>query len=427
MIDIEFIKENKSLVEKSIRDRGKPPVDLEKVINLYKERTSLLREIDDINRTRRTSAEKRDTEAGKLLKEKLKEKESRLRTVMSDFIAIMSVIPNIPSADTPIGKDESGNVVLRTEGEKKSFSFSPKPHWELGEALGIIDSKRAATVAGARFTYLKGDLVRIQNALHRFSLSVVTNESILKKIIDDNNLSLPSTPFIEVLPPVFIRPEVLHGMARLEPKEDRFHIESENLYLIGSAEHTLGPLHIDEVLKDDTLPRRYVGFSTAFRREAGSYGKDTRGILRQHQFDKLEMQSFTNGTIGIQEQNFLVAIQEYIVSALRIPYQVVQICTGDMGDPDQRQIDIEMWMPGQGVYRETHSADYNGSYQSRRLNIRVEKEGKKELAHMNDATLIAMGRALIAILENYQNEDGSVTVPEILQSEVGHSTIRPIN
>jgi seryl-tRNA synthetase len=190
--------------------------------------------------------------------------------------------------------------------------------------------------------------------------------------------------------------------------------------LIGSAEHTLGPLHMDETLKEEHLPLRYVGYSTAFRREAGSYGKDTKGILRQHQFDKLEMESFTKPEDGMAEQDFMVAIQEHLMRELKLPHQAVLICTGDMGFPDQRQIDIETWMPGQDTYRETHSADYVGGFQARRLNTKVKRaDGSAEPVHMNDATVFAMGRTLIAILENYQQEDGSVAVPEVLRPFMG--------
>jgi seryl-tRNA synthetase len=221
-----------------------------------------------------------------------------------------------------------------------------------------------------------------------------------------------------------IRPEVFQRMARLEPKEERYYIPSDDIYLIGSAEHTLGPLHMDETIQEDRLPIRYLGFSTAFRREAGSYGKDTRGILRVHQFDKLEMESFVSPEEGFAEQDFFVAIQEYLVHSLGLPYQVVAICTGDMGNPDVRQFDIEMWIPSQGKYRETHTSDYMGDYQARRLATKMKrKDGKTEFVHMNDATAFAIGRTLIAIMENYQTADGKIMVPEVLQKYVGKKVI----
>jgi seryl-tRNA synthetase len=230
-----------------------------------------------------------------------------------------------------------------------------------------------------------------------------------------------------------MRSTVMKRMSRLDPIDERYHFEKDDLVFIGSAEHTLGPLHMDETLAESALPIRYVAASAAFRREAGAAGKDTRGILRQHQFDKIEMESFTKPEDGYAEQELFVAIQEHIMQALNIPYQVVLICTGDMGFPDQRQFDIESWMPGQpaedasqalGRYRETHTSDYMGGFQARRLNTRVKRtDGTLEPVHMNDATAVAIGRTLIAILENYQNEDGTVTIPEVLRAYIGKEKI----
>lgn len=204
---------------------------------------------------------------------------------------------------------------------------------------------------------------------------------------------------------------------------ERYRIDRDDQYLIGSAEHTLGPMHMDQTLNEKDLPLRYFAFTPAFRREAGSYGKDTKGILRQHQFDKLEMESFSIPADGLKEQDLFISIQESLMQALAIPYQVVAICTGDMGGPDFRQVDIESWMPGQNKYRETHTSDYMTDYQSRRLNTRVKIGDKFEFVHMNDATAFAMGRVIIAILENYQNEDGSVNIPKILQKWMGKDKI----
>ena len=224
-----------------------------------------------------------------------------------------------------------------------------------------------------------------------------------------------------------IRPEIYQKMGRLEPKEDKYHLEEDDLWLIGSAEHTLGPIHMNDVLKEEELPIRYIGYSTAFRREAGSYGKDVKGILRMHQFDKLEMETFTTPENGIQEQNLLVAVQEHLMQEFEIPYHVMAVCTGDMGGPDVRQIDIEAWMPGQKTYRETHSADFMGDFQARRLNIRVKrKTGENEYVFMNDATTFAIGRALIAIMENGQQKDGSIVLPKLLQKYLGKEKIEAV-
>jgi seryl-tRNA synthetase len=290
----------------------------------------------------------------------------------------------------------------------------------LGKALGVIDMESAAQVAGARFAYLKGDLVLLQQGLITYVLSVLTNEKTLQAIAQEAGLEVSSKPFIPVLPPVFIRPEILEKMDRLEPKEDRYYVADDDLYLVGSAEHTLGPLHMNETLAEEKLPLRYIGYATSFRREAGSYGKDTKGIIRVHQFDKLEMESFTTPETALAEQNFFVALQEHLLRALELPYQVVQVCTGDMGKPNVRQIDMETWFPHQEKYRETHSADYMGDYQARRLAVKVRRgNGQTEFVHMNDATAFALGRILAAVLENYQESDGSVRVPRVLQGAVG--------
>jgi seryl-tRNA synthetase len=313
---------------------------------------------------------------------------------------------------------------VREWGEKRNFSFTPKAHWDIGLDLGIIDSEKAAEVSGARFTYLKGDLAMMQYAILQFVYGILTSRDELEKIISSAGLSIEPKPFVPVVVPLMMRSQVMNRMARLDPIDDRYYFEKDDVVFIGSAEHTLGPLHMDETLAEESLPRRYVAFSPAFRREAGAAGKDTRGILRLHQFDKIEMESFTKPEDGFAEQDFFVALQETIMQRLNIPYQVMIVSTGDMGFPDQRQFDINSWMPGQNAYRETHTSDYMGGFQARRLMTKVKRaDGKSEPVHMNDATAVAIGRTLIAILENYQNEDGSVTIPEVLRTYIGKEKI----
>ncbi len=420
MLDVTFILENKDIVRRTIENKGGDSVDFDALGEMYNRRNTLVRTVGDINHRRKISAEARDTEQGTELKRQLTEAEEALRTVTKNITDIIAKIPNIPSPDTPVGRDESDNVVIRQWGEKPSFPFQPKAHWDIGRERDIIDNERAAKVAGARFTFLKGGLVRLQFAIIQWVFATVTDENILKEVIETNNLELSSTPFTPILPPVMITPEMFFGMARLDPKEERYFIPADSLFLIGSAEHTLGAMHANEIFDEHDLPKRYIGYSTAFRREAGSYGKDTKGILRQHQFDKLEFECFTVGEKSMEEQNLLVALQEYLTQQLNLPYQAVAVCTGDMGAPDIRQIDIETWMPGQGVYRETHSADLMGEYQSRRLGIKVKRgSGEKEFVHMNDATAFALGRTLIAIIENNQQEDGAIVIPEVLRPYMG--------
>lgn len=425
MLDINFVKDNKDVVERAIKLKNAEPVDLDHLIGLYEKRKEKTVALNIVNQNKKKAAEERNIEEGKRLKEEGQALEEELRTVTKEFIDLMVKLPNIPSVDTPVGKDENDNVVIRQWGEKPQFDFEPKAHWDLGPALNIIDKERAAKISGARFTYLVGDLAMMQFGLIQLALQTLTSQEKLEKIAADAGVTgITIKPFIPIVPPVMVKPEILNAMGRLEPKEDKYHIESDDLYLVGSAEHSIGPMYAEEVLAEESLPLRYIGYSTAFRREAGSYGKDTKGILRVHQFDKLEMEIFCMPGEAFKEHDFMVAIQENLLQQLKLPYEVMMVCTGDMGTPDQRQIDINTWMPGQDTFRETHTADLMGAYQARRLNTRVKRaDGKTEFVHMNDATALAIGRALIAIMENYQQKDGSIKVPEVLIPYVGKEVI----
>ena len=426
MLDIAFIKENRAVVEAAIQNKKRGPIDLVALIKLADERKELRGKIDEINRKRNEAASARDIEKGRRLKEELAQVEAAYETVEKQLVPLLLSIPNIPSPDTPVADDEKGNKVLRQVGEKRRFgNYSPKPHWEVGEALGLIDSETASEVSGARFAYIKGGLAMMQFALLQFALKVLTDEEGLKEIAARAGLKVSTKPFVPVIPPYMMKSAVMNRMARLNPIDERYYFEKDDMVFIGSAEHTLGPMHMDEIIAEEKLPIRYVGYSPAFRREAGSYGKDTRGILRLHHFDKVEMETFTRPEDGYLEQDFLVAIQEHLIQLLDLPYQALVVSTGDMGFPDQRQIDLEIWMPGQGVYRETHSADYMGGFQARRLNTRLKRaDGSIEPVHMNDATALAMGRTLVGILENYQESDGSLKVPKVLQQFVGKDIIK---
>ena len=425
MLDIQFIIENKEIVRKSIKDRNMKDVDLDNLEMLYKKRLELIKDVDEINRQKKVAANDRNEEEGKRLKGESSTKEEELAKVNKELTAILSVIPNILSPDVPIGKDDSENKVLKKVGEARSFSFTPKPNWELGEDLDVVDSKRAAKVTGSRFSYIKGDLAKVQFAILQFVLDKVTDPDFISEIIDKNNLQIKKTPFIPIIPPIMIKPEALNAMGRLDPKEDKFFLQTDNLYLVGSCEHSIGSMYMGESIKEEDLPIRYIGYSTALRREAGSYGKDTRGMLRQHQFDKAEFEIFSTPETSREEHELLVALQEYFVASLGLPYQLVANCTGDTALPNYSQKDIEVYMPGQKAYRETHSADYMTGYQARRMNTKVIREdGKKEILHTNDATAFAMGRILISIMENNQNEDGTIDVPTVLQKYCGIEKIK---
>ncbi len=425
MLDIKFIQENREIVEKAIADKKKGPIDLDRILALADERRKLKQHVSDTNEERNKVAKERNVERGKELKTKLQEFESALEKVEKEFVSLMIQIPNIPSPDTPVGPDESGNKVLRTWGEKPKFDFKPKEHFELGVDLNVLNTEKAGGISGPRFSYIMGDLALMQFALIKLAFDTLTNTETLKVIAEEANLTIDTKTFMPVLPPVMMKSAVMNRMARLQPIEERYFFEKDDLVFVGSAEHTLGPLHMDEIIEEKDMPIRYVGYSTAFRREAGSYGKDTKGILRQHQFDKVEMETFCLPEHSYAEQDFLVAIQEYLLRKLRIPHEVMIVCTGDMGGPDHRQIDVNCWMPGQGQYRETHSADLMQGYQARRLNTRVRRtDGKLEHVHMNDATVLAVGRTLIAIMENYQQADGSIAIPEVLRAYMGKDVIK---
>ncbi len=415
MLDIKYIRENSEEVKVAAKNK-KSKVDVDALLQLDEQRRKLQTTVENLNQEKNIAAKDKDIERGKLVKDNLIALEEELKEINEKYQQIMLTVPNVYSSDTPIGMEEQENIVIRDNGELPKFTFEPKEHWQLGKDLDILDIETASEVTGARFAYLKGGLALLEFALVQLVMKTLTDEKTLKEIIEKAGLNISSKPFVPVVPPVFIKPDVMQRMGRLEPRDERYYIPSDDLYLIGSAEHTLGPIHMDQAIPEHKLPIRYIGFSTSFRREAGSYGKDTKGIIRVHQFDKLEMESFSTPETGLDEQNFFVAIQEYLLQQLELPYQVMQICTGDMGGPDFRQIDINTWMPGQGKYRETSTSDYMTDYQARRLNIKVKREnGKNDLVHMNDATAFAISRTLVAIMENYQQEDGSIKIPKALQ------------
>jgi seryl-tRNA synthetase len=433
MLDIQFIRDHQELVQKNA-DQKKHSVDITTLLRLDEDRRGMLLEVEELNSLKnsindliRSAANDEERQEiitkGKEIKEKLDQVTPKLKEAEEEYYDLLKKVPNIATEDTPEGKDDNENKIIRSWGSLLEDDWR-KSHDELGKALGILDTETSAEVTGARFAYLKGGLVRLQFALIQFVLETVGNEALLKNIAEKNDLRVSTKPFLPVLPPVFIRPEVLDKMDRLEPRDDRYHLAEDNLYLTGSAEHTLGPIHMEEILPEKNLPLRYIGYGTAFRREAGTYGKDMKGLIRMHQFDKLEIESFTLPEDGLKEQDFIVAIQEYMLQELELPYQVMQVCTGDMGKPDARQIDINTWFPAQGTYRETHTSDYMTDYQARRLMTRVRREdGRLEYVHMNDATAFAMGRILAAIIENNQTKEGQIRVPQVLQRWTGSAVI----
>lgn len=434
MLDINFIKENQKKVQEAIQNKKvKEKVDVDELLSKYESYKDLEKELVDL-RTKQNEitdqiksalSEERQglIDQATEVKKSIQEHEQKVTTAQETYMKLMLMVPNVTSEKMPVGESDADNQVLRKWGEPKNFDFEVKDHVALGEALDLIETEKAAEVSGARFYYLKNEAVLLQFAILQFVFNTLQDAKVIEKIA--KQVDSPFTkPFSPVLPPVMMKPEIMKKMDRLDPIEDRYQIKNDDLILVGSAEHTLGPLHMDEIIAEEELPIRYIGYSTAFRREAGSYGKDTKGILRVHQFDKMEMETFVPKEYGEVEQEFILALQEYMVQQLEIPYQVIQICTGDTGKPDYNQYDIECWIPSQSKYRETHTSDYMTDYQARRLNIKYKtKDGEKEFVHMNDATAFAISRILIAILENYQQEDGSIKVPGVLQNYVGKDKI----
>jgi len=408
MLDIKYIRENPEKVKEGCKKRG-IACDVSRVLELDEKKRELLQKIETL-KAQQNKLGKEDIEEARKLKEEIKSLEPQLQEVEGGLHSLLVLFPNMPFDDVPVG-DESKNVVLRQVGKQPKFSFEAKDHLELGEQLDVIDVVQASKVAGSRFGYLKGDLVLLEFALVELAMKTAMKEG-----------------FTPIVPPVFVKRETMQAMGYVDTPEDlaeRYYFEKEGLFLVGTAEQSVGPMHAEEIFSEKDLPRRYVAFSTCFREEAGSYGKDTKGVLRVHQFDKVELFSFCRPEKSKEEHQFLVSLQEKLWQALEIPYQVVQLATGDMARPSASTIDIEAWLPGQGRYREVSSASNVTDFQARRLNTRFKgKEGKPGYVHMLNATAFAIGRTLIAILENYQQKDGSIKIPKVLQKYIGKKEIK---
>lgn len=429
MLDIQFIRENAEQVKEVAKDKN-TSVDIDALLQLDFKRRDMLQEVEKLRKARNeTAAQMKSGQPspeliaeGKRIKESIASLEAELSPVEEQYRALLLAVPNVMSDDVPRGASEEDNKVLEQIGEKPEFSFTPKSDGEIGLAKGLIDKERAAKVAGSRFAYLKNDLVLLQFALVNFVIQSLADEKVIAQIVTENNLSVSTKPFIPILPPQLIKTEPYEASARLNSEEVTYKLADDELWLNASAEHSLCTMFMGESLPAEDLPLRYLGYATSFRREAGTYGKDTEGIFRMHQFDKLEMESFTTAETSREEHDFMIAIQKWLMNQLDLPYQVVLKCSADVGKPNLRGVDIETWMPAQGAYRETHTADYIGDYQARRLKITTKRDGATELVHTNDATAFAMSRILKAILENNQQKDGSIKIPKVLQSFMGGKT-----
>jgi len=410
MLDLKFIRENPDKVKEGIRQK-QVKVDIDKLLEVDKKHRELLQQVEELRAEQnKLSAKKKmkeeKREQAKEIKDKIKSLEPELEKAEKELEELMKQMPNLPLAEVPEGKDENENKVLREEGKKPKFNFKAKDYLEIAEKLDLIGIERAAKVSGTRFSYLKGEAVLLEFALVQLALDVLVKEG-----------------FVPVVPPVMLKAKAMAGMGYLDRGADEvYYLERDDLYLVGTSEQSIGVMHMDEILKEKELPKRYVGFSTCFRREAGAYGKDTRGILRVHQFDKVEMFSFCHPDKSKEEHQLILSLQEKLMQLLKIPYRVVQMCTGDLGDPAAAKFDLEAWLPGEETYRETHSTSNCTDFQARRLNIRFRQEkGKQELrfVHTLNGTAYAIGRTLIAIIENYQQKDGSIEVPAALKKYLG--------
>ncbi len=416
MIDIKLLRENPEFVKERLKTRDLSlAVLVDEVLDVDKERRLLIAEVEKLKAEKnklskeigRLFKEGKKEEAEKLKQqvqaknEKIEKLEKELKKIEEKFNKLLLSIPNLPHESVPIGEDESQNVEIRKWGEPRKFDFEPLPHWEIGEKLGILDFERGAKLAGSRFTVMFEKAARLERALINFMLDIHTKEH----------------GYTEVWTPVLVKPEILIGTGQL-PKfeEDLYKVCDENLYLLPTAEVSLTNLHANEILKEEELPKYYTAYTPCFRREAGSHGKDVRGILRQHQFDKVELVKIVKPENSYDELERLVNEAEKILQLLELPYRVVELCTGDLGFSAAKTYDIEVWIPSQNTYREISSCSNTEAFQARRAKIRYkDKEGKNVFVHTLNGSGLAVGRTLLAIMENYQKEDGTFDIPKVLE------------
>lgn len=423
MIDIELIRKKPDYVRERLSTRDRDLVKLvDEILELDEKRRGIIARVESLRAERNRKSreigalrkEGKDTSAleeeVKRIKGEIESLEESLRRVEEDLRSLMLKVPNLPHESVPVGEDEGDNVEVRRWGEPKDFTFRPKPHWEIGEALGILDFKGGTTLAGSRFTVVKGLGARLERALINFMLDLHTGRG-----------------YQEVIPPHLVRPEVMEGTGQL-PKfeEDLYRCERDDLYLIPTAEVPLTNLFRGKILKEEDLPIYLTAYTPCYRREAGSHGKDVRGIIRQHQFNKVELVKIVHPDRSYEELEGLVRDAEEVLRLLGLPYRVVELCTGDLSFSASKTYDLEVWFPSQGRYREVSSCSNCEDFQARRMNTRFrDQSGRKRFVHTLNGSGLAVGRTLAAILENYQREDGSVEVPEVLRDYVKADLIRP--
>ncbi|MFA5894757.1 MAG: serine--tRNA ligase [Candidatus Shapirobacteria bacterium] len=419
MLDINQVRKQPDIIKKALANRQKDPTILDTIVAQDSQYRQLLTEVETLrsqqNTLSKTIKGKPTDEQliqGKELKEKLKGLEDTLNTTLVTLNSILEEVPNIPADDVPIGKDDADNVVIKTVGKKPEFSFTPLDHIDLGERLDIIDVKKAAEVSGSRFGYFKNQGAVLEMAVMYYAFTHLTKKG-----------------WSGMVPPAMVKKETEWKMGYTSNKnlDNAFYLFPEDdLIFISSSEHSVVPYHQNETLPETSLPRKYVNFSPCFRREAGTYGKDTRGMFRVHFFNKVEMNVFTVPDLAISDAMQLEMLQneEEIMQSLGLHYQVMNCCTGDLPQPNRRMFDINCWFPGQDNYRETQSCSNCTDYQSRRLNTKVKINGQNQFVHILNATVIT-DRAVLAIIENFQTEKGTVQIPEVLWPLTGFKEIGP--
>jgi seryl-tRNA synthetase len=414
MLEIKFVRQNLEIVQNALRTRGQA-ADLDTFQTYDNERRTILQELEALRHQRNMVSDqiaeiKKSGEDAETLVTQMRDVSSRIKELEKTFgeseemlEKILMGLPNIPHSSVPVGKNESQNPVIKTVGKPPQFTFDPKPHWDIGTELGILDFERAAKIAGARFPLYFGAGARLERALINFMLDQHTQFH----------------GYTETLPPFIVNRQAMMHTGQLPKFEaDLFKLAGLDYYLIPTAEVPVTNIHQDEILKEEQLPIYYTAYTPCFRSEAGSYGKDTRGLIRQHQFNKVELVKFTTPETSYQELELLLGDAQSILDELKLPYQVVELCTGDLGFAAAKTYDVEVWMPAQGVYREISSCSNFENFQARRGNIRFRRKGKKgtELVHTLNGSGLAVGRCVAAILENYQQADGAVLIPAALQT-----------
>jgi seryl-tRNA synthetase len=411
MLDIKFIRENPDLVKKAIENRH-DSVPVDEILRLDAERRQGIVKLDSLRQERKSVSKDREqgAERGRAIRVEIQALEETAKKLDDRLSELLLQVPNIPQDDVPIGKDDSENVTIRTWGEPKKFDFKPVPHWELGEKLDIIDFERGGKISGSRFYILKGPGARLQRAIIAFMLDLHTRQQGYK----------------EIYPPYMVKPECMVGAGQLPKFADNiYHDVEDNLWFIGTAEIPLTNLHRDEILTKESLPIHYTAYSACFRREKMSAGKDVRGIKRGHQFDKVEMYKFTEPENSNDELEKLTRDAEETCQKLGLAYRVRKLCTGDIGFGSTKSYDIDVWAPGCEEWLEVSSCSNCGDFQARRTNIRYRPapDAKPQFVHTLNGSGLGMPRTLIAVLENYQQADGSIAVPEALQDFMGVKVI----